>query len=198
MQINSVVIVGATTHGCAIAALAARASYRTILEDNSAFALERGIAGIAGALDREVFAGAISCDSREGALARIVTAASLQDACREADLIIEAAADEEEMKIELFTIFDKFAKPGAIFASTSASVPIDDLAAITVFPERSIGMRFLPDARRTVALELVRGRKTSEETMAACREFGGRLGLEVHAMDEGTKIAAQGSCMWQA
>ena len=80
----------------------------------------------------------------------------------EAELIIETVSDEMEMKIELFTIFDKFAKPGAIFASTTTSLRITDLAAVTFRPERCIGMRFFTDfAQHTGRLELVKGRETS-------------------------------------
>jgi 3-hydroxyacyl-CoA dehydrogenase len=116
---------------------------------------------------------------RDAALANLTTAASAEDASREADLIIEAVADEMEMKIELFTIFDKFAKPGAIFASTTTSLSISEMAAVTFCPERCIGMRFFGDAPNANRLELVKAGETSEETIAACREVVRRMGKQV-------------------
>ena len=88
------------------------------------------------------------------------------------------------MKLELFTIFDKFAKPGAILASTTRSLSITDLAEITFCQERCIGMHFFVDTRGAQQLELVRGRATSEETIAACCDVGRRMGREVTVRTE--------------
>jgi 3-hydroxybutyryl-CoA dehydrogenase len=131
------------------------------------------------ALANDVAAGRIQSTDRVAALANLTTAASAEDASREADLIIEAVADEMEVKIELFTIFDKFAKPGAIFASTTTSLSVSEMADVTFCPERCIGMRFFADAQNANRLELVKGRETSEQTVAACREVGRRMGNQV-------------------
>jgi 3-hydroxybutyryl-CoA dehydrogenase len=179
MEIKTIAIVGAANLGRRIAYEAARAGYRAILEDVSPVALEQGIARIAQALANDVAAGRIQSTDRVAALANLTTAASAEDASREADLIIEAVADEMEVKIELFTIFDKFAKPGAIFASTTTSLSVSEMADVTFCPERCIGMRFFADAQNANRLELVKGRETSEQTVAACREVGRRMGNQV-------------------
>jgi 3-hydroxybutyryl-CoA dehydrogenase len=158
--------------------------FRTILEDISPSALEQGIARIAQTLSDDVAGGKITSAVRDAALANLNTLNSAEDVSREADLIIETVSDEMEMKIELFTIFDKFAKPGAILASTTASLSITDLAAVTFCPERCIGMRFFEDAQRVTRLELVKGRETSEETVTACREAGRRMGLDVSVLSD--------------
>ena len=164
MEIKTIAIVGASTLGRVIAYAALLAGYRTILEDVSLSALEQGIAGIVQRLGDDVAHGKIAADVRDATLANLIASISAEDASREADLIIETVADEEEMKIELFTIFDKFAKPGAILASTTKSLSITELAEITFCQERCIGMRFSDGARGDQRLELVRGRATSEET----------------------------------
>ncbi|MGB2638046.1 MAG: 3-hydroxyacyl-CoA dehydrogenase NAD-binding domain-containing protein, partial [Candidatus Acidiferrum sp.] len=92
-------------------------------------------------------------------------------------------------KIELFTIIDKFAKPAAIFASTTKTFSITDIAAVTFCPERCIGMRFFAEEPSTKRLELVRGRETSEETIKACEEVGVRLGKEVVAVPDVQEFA---------
>jgi 3-hydroxybutyryl-CoA dehydrogenase len=193
MEIKTIAIVGATEMGRTIAHASVLAGYRTILEDVSSFALEQGIAWIAQSLGDEVFRGKTSAAARVAALANLVAANSAEVASREADLIIETVSDEIEMKIELFTIFDKFAKPGAIFASTTSSLSITDLAAVTFCPERCIGMRFFTEAHAAGHLELVKGRETSEETVAVCREVGRLMGKEVSVLsDEQFMIARSG------
>ncbi len=190
MEIRTIAIVGANDTGRSVAYSAALAGYRTILEDISPSALEQGIAWIALRLDEKLVHGKIGAAARDTALANLSTANSAEDASREADLIIEVVTDEIEMKIELFTVFDKFAKPGAIFASTTASLSIADLAAVTFCPERCIGMRFSTNARGDECLGLVKGLETSEETVAACREVGGRMRKDVSVQCDAQVLSA--------
>ena len=183
-EMKTIAVVGSGDLGRRIAYASCLAGFRTILEDISPAALEQGIGWISQALGEEISRGEISTANREAALRNLNTANSAEEASREADLVIETVSDEMEMKIELFTVFDKFAKPGAIFASTTTSLPITDLAAVTFRPERCIGMRFFTDVQATGRLELVKGRETSEETVAACREVGRRMGQEVSLLSD--------------
>src|SRR3984957_5855872 len=193
MEMKTIAVVGSGDPGRRIAYASSLAGFRTILEDISPSALAQGIEWIRQALAGETPRGKITASDRDASLRNLNTATSAEDASREADLIIETVSDEVEMKIELFTIFDKFAKPGAIFASTTASLPITDLAAVTFCPERCIGMRFFMDAPTAGRLELVTGRETSEETVAACREVGRRMGQQVSLLsDEQTMTARNG------
>ena len=192
MELKTIAIVGAAEMGRSIAHASVLAGYRTILEDISPSTLEQGIAWIAQALGDEVTRGKTSAASRVAVLANLVTANSAEDASREADLIIETVSDEMEMKIELFTIFDKFAKPGAIFASTTSSLSINDLAAVTFCPERCIGMRFFTEVHAAGRLELVKGRETSEVIVAACSEVGRLMGKEVSVMSDEQVMTARG------
>jgi 3-hydroxyacyl-CoA dehydrogenase len=168
MAIQTIAVIGAAELGREIARAALLAGHRTILEDVSEGRLAQAAAWIAKT-------GNVGAVTRAG----LVLMGKIEQAVREADLIVEAVADEMEMKIEMFTIFDKFAKPGAIFASTSPSVPIAELAAVTFCPERCIGMRFVSRAGRDRVLHLVCIPQTSEETVAACREVGKRMGKEI-------------------
>lgn len=190
MEIKTIAIVGAAKLGRSIAYASALSGFRTILEDISPTTLEQGIAWIALALGDAVSRGIIQAADREAALSNLATASSAEDASREADLIIETVSDEMEMKIELFTIFDKFAKPGAIFASTTTSLSISEMAAVTFCPERCIGMHFFVDERHVERLELVQGRETSEETISDCRAIGHRMGREVAVLTEERAVSA--------
>jgi 3-hydroxybutyryl-CoA dehydrogenase len=190
MEIKTIAIVGAAKLGRSIAYASALSGFRTIFEDISPTTLEQGIAWIAQALGDAVSRGVIQAADREAALSNLATVNSAEDASRQADLIIETVSDEMEMKIELFTIFDKFAKPGAIFASTTTSLSISEMAAVTFCPERCIGTRFFLDERRVERLELVKGRETSEETIADCRAMGRRMGREVAVLTEERAVSA--------
>jgi 3-hydroxyacyl-CoA dehydrogenase len=169
-EIRTIAVIGAGDQGREIACAALLAGYRTILEDVSENRLERAVGWIAN----------MSAEARS----RLLTTSTVEEAVREADLIVEAVAEEMEMKIEMFTIFDKFAKPDAIFASGSRSLSIAELAAVTFCPERCIGMRFVSRAGQKNGLELVSARQTSGETVGRCREVGRRMGKEVLVVAE--------------
>lgn len=184
MDVRTVAVIGAGALGREIAYAGALGGYETILEDIFPSAYQGAIAWIEKSLNEDVLHRRVAAGVRDSALANILTVSRVEDAVREADLIIETVAEEMEMKIELFTIFDKFAKPGAIFASTAATLSISEMAAVTFCAERCIGMRFLDGDRGAKRLELVQGLQTSEETVAACREVGLRLGREVVVVRE--------------
>jgi 3-hydroxybutyryl-CoA dehydrogenase len=186
MEVKTIAIVGASDLGRRVAYLSALAGFRTILEDVSPLALEQGIDSITQHLDAEASTGKIAAAQRSAALANLTAANSAEDASREADLLIETVSDEIEMKIELFTIFDKFAKPGAILASTATKLPISELAAVTFCPEKCIGMRFHPGegVQRLNRLKLVKTKDTSQDTIAECSNAARRMGLDVSVEDE--------------
>ena len=169
-EIRTIAVIGAGDLGREIAALALLAGYRTILEDVSESRLEQAAAALS-PLGGEV-------------RGQLITANTVEDALCDADLILEAVAEEMEMKIELFTIFDKFAKPGAILASSSPSLSIADMASVTFCAERCIGMRFPVATNGKNILELVRAPETSEETVAACTEVARRMGKETIVVRE--------------
>src|SRR5712692_8004888 len=116
MEVTTIAIIGAGTAGRRIASAAALGGFRTILEDVSSPAREQGIAWIRESLEEAVARGYATPHQKDAALVQLSTACSVEEACRDADLVIEAAPEEMEIKIEIFTILDKFAKPGAIFA----------------------------------------------------------------------------------
>src|SRR5712692_9721494 len=184
MEINTIAVIGAGTMGRGIACAAAAGGYRTILEDISRPVLEQGLAYIREALEEGVARGKLTPQQKQDALARLATASSVEDACREADLVIEAVPEEMELKIEIFTLLDKFAKPGSIFASNTSSLSITELAAVTCRPEKCVGMHFFNPVPKMKLLEIVRALETSEDTVAACREVGRRMGKEVIVVRE--------------
>jgi 3-hydroxyacyl-CoA dehydrogenase len=178
-EVSIVAVIGAGPVGRSIALCALAGGYQTILEDVSPEALEEAHHWIEQGLKRTRVGEMLSSNSHPHTLARLTTAPNVNDAIREADLIIDAVPDELEMKLELFTIFDKFAKPGAIFASATSPDSIADFSDVTVYRDRCIGLRFYPASADAKRVEIIRTPRTSEETVKACEEVARRMGQEI-------------------
>ena len=170
--------------GRGIAYAAAFGGYATMLEDISPQMLEESVQWITKSFEEGVARGKVDANIRDRAISLIATANSVQDAIRDADLIIEAVPEEMEMKMELFTIFDKFGKPHAIFASNTSSLSISDMSDLTVSRERCIGMHFFNPVPKMKLIELVKTPLTSQKTVDVCTEVGRRMGKEVVLVQE--------------
>jgi 3-hydroxybutyryl-CoA dehydrogenase len=178
-EIKTIAVIGAGTMGRGIAYAAAFGGFTTVLEDISRQMLEESMRWITKSFDEGVARGQVDAKIRDRALSLIATASSVQDAIRDADLIIEAVPEEMEMKMELFTIFDKFAKPHAIFASNTSSLSISDMSDLTVSRERCIGMHFVNPPPKMTLIELIKTPLTSQNTVDVCTEVAWRMGKEV-------------------
>jgi 3-hydroxybutyryl-CoA dehydrogenase len=178
-EINTIAVIGAGTMGRGIAYAAAFGGFTTVLEDISSQMLDESMRWISNSFEEGVARDKVDAKVRDRALSLITTVNSVQDAIRDADLIIEAVPEEMEMKMELFTIFDKFARPHAIFASNTSSLSISDMSDLTVSRERCIGMHFFNPVPKMKLIELVRTPFTSQSTVDVCTEVGRRMGNEV-------------------
>jgi 3-hydroxyacyl-CoA dehydrogenase len=183
MHIETIGVIGANATGREIAFAALLGGYRVVLEDVSSEALQKGIAQIEQSLGERISRHELSPQQEESVLARFSTASRADEVCRVADMLIETVPDEMEVKLEIFTIFDKFAKPGAILASNT-SLSITEIASITFRTEDCIGMRFANPASKITRVVFVRGADTSDATIAACSEAARRMGMEVAVIYE--------------
>jgi 3-hydroxybutyryl-CoA dehydrogenase len=183
MVVKSIGIVGAGAKGREIAYLALVGRFGVVLEDVSETRLADSVMHIRRAL-ATVDDGHISPRLLHDAIAELSTLHSVEDAARQVDLLIEAAPDDAELQLEIFTIFDKFAKPGTILASTANSIAIGELAAMTNRPQQCVGLRFPDPASETKLLAIVRAPETSDSTMRACIDVGLRMGMEPRALSE--------------
>lgn len=188
MEVKTIAVIGAGKTGRGIAYAAAYGGYNTVLEDVSRHVVDEGMAWIRNSFEEGVARGKVEVGVRDRALSRVSTAGDVKDAIRDAELIIEAVPDELEMKLELFTIFDKFAKTGAIFASSTSSLSIADFSDVTVYRERCIGMRFLSPMPNTKLIELVRTPYTSDETVGVCQEVARRMGKAALLVNEAPSV----------
>jgi len=184
MEVTTIAVIGAGTMGRGIAYAAALGGYRTVLEDVSDSVLAKAMAWLRDSFDEGVKRGKVDTTARDAALTRISTSSIVDEAIRDAELIIEAVPEELEMKLELFTLFDKFAKPNAIFASNTSSLSISDFTDIVIARDRCIGMHFFNPVPKMQLVEIVRTPHTSEETVATCREVARRMGKESVIVNE--------------
>jgi len=189
-RVQTIGIVGAGAKGREIARLALLGGYRVILEDMSESRLTDSTAGISAALKTAVGRGEIDARRADTVSSNLSTTHSMDEVSRGADLLIDAAPEEAELQLEIFTIFDKFAKPEAILASTSDSISIADLADITSCTERCVGLRVPEQGSQSKKLSILRGPKTDDATVQECIAFASRMGLEPCVVIESSTDAA--------
>ncbi|MER6046839.1 3-hydroxyacyl-CoA dehydrogenase family protein [Streptomyces sp. NPDC001793] len=168
-------VIGAGLMGSGIAQVSAQAGWDVVLRDVTDEALARGKGGIAASFEKFVAKGKLEAAAAEGALGRITTTTDL-DAVADADVVVEAVFERVEVKREIFQALDKLAKDDAVLASNTSAIPITKIAAATSRPERVVGTHFFSPVPMMQLCELVRGHKTSDETLAAAREFAESVG----------------------
>ena len=183
-EIRTIAVIGAGTMGRGIAHVAALGGYRTVLEDVLPAALTKAEKEIRGQLDRAVERTKLSREDADQALRRLEYAGSVEEAAREADLVIEAVPEEMESKIEIFTLLDKICRPATLLASNTSSLSITEIASVTYRAKKCLGMHFFNPVHKMKLLEIVRGLETEHETIAAAEAAGRRMGKEVVTIRE--------------
>ncbi|MCC4317594.1 MULTISPECIES: 3-hydroxyacyl-CoA dehydrogenase family protein [Streptomyces] len=168
-------VIGAGLMGSGIAQVSAQAGWDVVLRDVTDEALRRGTDGIRASYDKFVSKGKLEAEEAERALGRITTTTDL-DAAADADVVVEAVFEKVEVKREIFRALDELVKDDTILASNTSAIPITKIAAATRRPERVVGTHFFSPVPMMGLCELVRGHKTSDETLAAAREFAEGVG----------------------
>jgi 3-hydroxybutyryl-CoA dehydrogenase len=179
--IETIGIIGAGQMGSGIAHVSALAGYKVLLYDISGDSIQKGIATISGNLARQVAGGKLEEKERQAALGRIGAAPAVSDLA-EADLVIEAATEDETVKRKIYAQICPQLNPEAILATNTSSISITRLAAQTDRPERFIGIHFMNPVPVMKLVELVRGIATENETFEAAKEF-------VHKLDKTTTVS---------
>ncbi|SHK37214.1 3-hydroxybutyryl-CoA dehydrogenase [Roseomonas rosea] len=173
--IQSVGVIGAGQMGNGIAHVAAQSGLAVTMVDVNPEALEKARATIAKNMDRQVSKGTLSATDRDAALGRIATGTDMA-MFGEADIVIEAATEREELKKTIFQSLCPHLKPSAIIASNTSSIPITRLAAATDRPARVIGMHFMNPVPVMKLVEVIRGIATDEPTYQAVESLARRMG----------------------
>jgi 3-hydroxybutyryl-CoA dehydrogenase len=183
-QVKTIAVIGAGLMGRGIAHVAALGGYRTVLEDLVPAALRKAETEIRTNLDKAVELKKVSSDDASAALGRIEYAGSVEEAAREADLVIEAVPEEMESKIEIFTLLDKICRPGTILASNTSSLSITEIASVTYRARKCVGMHFFNPVHKMKLLEIVRALDTDDETIAAVTDVGRSMRKDVVVIKE--------------
>lgn len=177
-MIRRIAVLGAGTMGHGIAQVAAMSGYEVYMRDVKQEFLESGLSRIKSSLEKFVKKGKISQEDMNSILSRIKTTVDLEEAVKEADFIIEAIPEVFEIKAETFRIVDRVAPPHTIIATNTSSLPITELAAVTSRPEKFVGMHFFNPPQLMKLVEVVRGEKTSNETVEITKELAISMGKE--------------------
>ena len=183
-EVKTVAVIGAGIMGRGIAHAAAVGGYRTILEDLLPNALRKAETEIRANLDKAVELGKVSAGAADAAFGRVEYAGSVEQAAREADLVIEAVPEEMESKIEIFTLLDKICRPATILASNTSSLSITEIASVTYRAKKCVGMHFFNPVHKMKLLEVVRALETDDDALATAVEVGKRMGKEVVVIKE--------------
>lgn len=173
--IKKIGIIGAGQMGSGIAQVCAQAGYAVTLSDISEAALEKSLAGIARNFDRQIQKGKLSETDKTAALGRIVTGTDLS-VFGDADLVIEAATENEDLKVKILKDLCATLKPEALVATNTSSISITKLATATDRPDRFIGLHFFNPVPLMALLEIIRGIQTSDDTHAKAMAFAKRVG----------------------
>lgn len=171
MSIKNVSVIGSGTMGNGIAHVFAQYGYSVTLIDISENALNKGLQTISNNLDRQVKKEILTSEDKENILKRIQPTTSLEQGVSSADLVVEAATENEKIKLELFSNLDKWAPAQAILASNTSSISITKIAAVTARPDKVIGMHFMNPVPVMKLVEVINGYSTSKETTETVNEL---------------------------
>ena len=183
-QVQTIAVIGAGIMGRGIAHAAALGGYRTILEDLLPNALRRAESEIRANLDKAIELGKVTGPDADAAFQRLEYSGSVEEAAREADLVIEAVPEEMESKIEIFTLLDKICRPTTILASNTSSLSVTEIASVTYRAKKCLGMHFFNPVHKMKLLEIVRALETDDDTLATAVEVGKRMGKDVVVIRE--------------
>jgi 3-hydroxybutyryl-CoA dehydrogenase len=183
MNIKSVGVVGAGTMGNGIVQVCAAAGLKVIMQDIGEAQVERGLNTIAGSLDRLIKKEKISAADKDATLANIETTTSLAELA-DTDIVIEAATENEALKLDIFAQLDKLCKPGAILASNTSSISLTKIAGATQRADQVIGMHFMNPVPMMALIEVIRALQTSDAVYKQVHELSEFIGkVPVEAKD---------------
>jgi 3-hydroxybutyryl-CoA dehydrogenase len=170
VAIKNVFVIGAGTMGNGIAQVSAQAGYNVIMSDIKDEFVSRGMATIEKSLDRMIKKGTLQESEKAEIMSKIKTTTDTNDA-KDADLVIEAAPEELELKVNIFKQLDAICKEDAILGTNTSSLPIGAIAAATGRPEKVIGIHFMNPVPMMKGVEVIPGRNTSEDVLEAAKEY---------------------------
>ena len=173
---KNIAVIGSGTMGNGIAHTFAQFGYQVALIDVSEAALERAIQTIGKNLDRQVAKAALSESDKANTLANISCFTSIKEGVAQADLVVEAATENSDLKLQIFKELDEFCRPETILATNTSSISITKIAAVTKRSDKVIGMHFMNPVPVMKLVEVIRGYATSDAVTASIMDLSKKLG----------------------
>ena len=173
---KNIAVIGSGTMGNGIAHVFAQAGYKVTIIDISEDALKKAMATIEKNLNRQVEKGSITEAIKRLALANLSTTTFMTEGVKEAELVIEAATENIDLKLKIFKDLDENTKPGTILATNTSSISITKIASLTKSPDKVIGMHFMNPVPVMKLVEVIRGYSTSNEVTQIIMELSRKLG----------------------
>jgi 3-hydroxybutyryl-CoA dehydrogenase len=173
---KNICVIGAGTMGNGIAHVFAQSGYQVSVVDVSQEQLNKALATITKNLDRQVTKGSLSAEQKEVAIGNITLNTSLAAGVKDADLVIEAATENIDLKLNIFRQMDEHAPAACILATNTSSISITKIAAVTARPERVIGMHFMNPVPVMKLVEVINGYSTAADVTSRIMELSKRLG----------------------
>ena len=165
-DVKTIAMIGAGDMGHGIAACCLMGGYKVILRDIEQKFVDKGVAGIKSSFDRFKEKGKMTPEAYDDAFKRLIPMVDLQEAVKDADFIVEAVPEKVELKKSVFADLDKFSPKHAILASNTSNISISEIATATQRPEKVIGYHFFNPAILMKLVEVIKGNKTSDESIA--------------------------------
>jgi 3-hydroxybutyryl-CoA dehydrogenase len=187
---KNITVIGSGTMGNGIAHAFAQCSYKVNLVDINENVLQKAIATITRNLDRQVQKGIISEDAKNNTLKNITTYTDIRNAASNADIVIEAASENLDLKLKIFKQLDEVCQAQTILASNTSSISITTIAAATKRPERVIGMHFMNPVPVMKLIEIIRGYNTGDDVCEAVMEISRNLGKVPVEVNDGPGFVA--------
>jgi len=175
MNIKRLGVVGAGQMGAGIAQVAAASGLSVVMNDIKDEFVEKGFSGIEKGLERMVKKEKIEKEDQQAILGRIEGSTTLKDMSK-ADFVVEAATENESLKLQIFTDLDEYCREGVILASNTSSISITKIGAATKRPEKVIGMHFMNPVPMMKLVEIINGLATSDETLDVTRDLALKMG----------------------
>jgi len=175
MQVKKIGVIGAGQMGHGISLVAAKSGFDVILRDVKDEYVKKGLGKIERFLDKSIEKGKMTADEKKKILSHLKGTTKLED-LKDVDLVIEAIFENIKVKKELFQDLDKICKKETYFASNTSTIPITDLASVTMRPEHFIGMHFMNPVPLMKLVEIIRGLRTDDETTKLIKELAEKMG----------------------
>jgi 3-hydroxybutyryl-CoA dehydrogenase len=188
-SVAKITVLGAGTMGHGLAQVSAASGFETTLYDLSDEFVRKALEKIGANLQQGIAKGKVTDEERDATLARLSTSTESAEALSRADLVIEAAPERMNVKLELVDQANRFAPDHAIFATNTSSLSVTEIAAAAKSPERVIGMHFFNPPYVLKLLEIVRAQQTSDETLATVRGVGERMAREMIVVNDSPGFA---------